>query len=64
MVNLSKHGYAVSLQLDGTGRNLRIVGLLVAVLDHTLNGDAVFLCDSVQQAGITHNHLQYAVHIS
>ena len=63
-VNLAQHGNRVCLQLDGAGRNLRVVGFLVAVLNRAFNRDAVLLVDALEQGGVAHDNLHGAVHVA
>ena len=54
----------MSLKLDRTCSDLGVICLFVSVLDLTLNGDALFLYESVEKRCVTHNNLQCAVHVS
>ena len=51
------------LEFNGSCRNLRIIGILVAVLHQSFHGDALFLHNTVKKARVAQNDLHHAVHI-
>ena len=52
------------LELDGTRSDLGVVCLLVAVLDLTFDGDALFLYQTVKESRVSHYDLKCAVHVA
>ena len=53
----------MSLQLDGSGGNLRIIGVGIPVLHLSFDADAVLLYQTFQQTGVPHDYLQHAIHV-
>ena len=64
MIHLSQGIDYGSLQLNGSGRNLRVVGLLISLFHRSGNGKAHFLGNALQKLRLTDYHLQYAIHIT
>ena len=55
---------ALYVELDRTGGDLRVVGLLVPVFDHAGHADAGFLLNARRKVHISENDLHDAVHIT